>query len=417
MRTLCAWFVLVLACSLAGVCAAAPAEEVAAGAVAAYHQVADYTATVTVHGPDRDEVVRVAAMPPGSFRAEYDDPSLHHGAALAVLSEGSAWWHVPPQCSMGSTGVEKPLDGDYMAAGIAALSTGRVTSMHEAVLDGRTVPVVDVVPVGAVDPFPPDTARLSISIDRETMLVLCVEGYDCTGALVRSAEYRNLRVNAGLPEDTFAFGKPKGVWERVPPTTSDFLMNLAFLLANLVIIPIESFLALRIWLSLGYRRVTQKNILDNATRCRVYQAILDNPGIHREKIALITRTHPGTLRYHLAVLRQAGKIAVEQTGGCCRYYENNGRYSERERTVLAALWNSTRREILTVLLQTPGLSRQEIAVHLGISGPAVSRHMDRLQRDGIVEKSMNGRAASFAVIGESGHDLLGALHILKCGAD
>jgi predicted transcriptional regulator len=417
MRSVFAWFVLVLACSLSGVSAAAPAEEVAAGAVAAYSQVSDYTADVAVHGPGVDEVVRVAAMPPGRFRAEYGDPSLHHGAVLEVQSEGSVWWYAPPGRMGGGTGVEKPLDGDYMTAGIAVLSTGKVMGMHEAVTDGRTVSVVDVIPLGTVDPFPPDTECLSIWIDRETMLPLRIEGYDRAGVLVRSAEYRDLMVNVGLSEDTFAFEKPKGVWERIPPVTSEFLMNLAFLLAYLVILPVESFFALHLWASLGYRRVTQKNILENDTRLRIYRAIREKPGIQRGEIARITRTHPGTLRYHLAVLRQAGKIAVEQTGGCCRYYENSGRYSGRERTVLAVLGNTTRREILTVLLRTPGLSRQEIAAHLGISGPAVSRHMDVLQRDGIVEKSMEGRAASFTITAESGHHLADTLRMLECGAD
>ncbi|WP_298668097.1 winged helix-turn-helix transcriptional regulator [uncultured Methanofollis sp.] len=412
MRSISLWLVLVLVCSLAGVSAAAPAEEVAAAVVSAYHQVSDYTADVAVHGPGVDEVVRVAAMPPGRFRAEYGDPSLHHGSALAVLSEGSIWWYAPPRCTGGSTGVEKPLDGDYMTAGIAALSTGKVTGMHEAVMDGRVVPVVDVIPLGTIDPFPPDTGRLSIWIDGKTMLPLRIDGYDSTGALVRSAEYHDLRVNAGLPGDTFAFEKPRGVWERIPPVTSDFLMNLAFLLAQMVILPVESYVALHMWVSLGYRRITQKNILENDTRCRIYQIIREDPGIRRKDIARITRTNRGTLRYHLAALREAGKIAVEQAAGCCRYYENNGKYSGRERATLSALGNTTRREILENLLQTPGLSRQEIAGRLGISGPAVSRHMDRLQKVGIVEKSMDGRAASFAIAGESEHTLIRALHIM-----
>jgi predicted transcriptional regulator/outer membrane lipoprotein-sorting protein len=416
MRSVSLWFVLVLACSLAGVSAAASAGEVAAAAVSAYSQVSDYTADVTVHGPEVNEVVRVAAMPPGRFRAEYGDPSLHHGAVLEVLSEGSIWWYAPPGRMGGGTGVEKPLDGDYMTTGIAALSTGKVTGMHNAVLDGRIVPVVDVIPLGTIDPFPADTERLSIWIDGDTMLILRIEGYDRGGTLVRSADLRDLRVNTGLPEDTFAFEKPRGVWERIPPVTSDFLMNLAFLLAQMVILPVESYFALHMWVSLGYRRVTQKNILESDTRCRIYRAIQENPGIRRGEIARLTRTHPGTLRYHLAVLRQAGKITTEQTGGCC-YYENNGRYSDRERTVLAALGNTTRREILAALLQTPGLSRQEIAANLGISGPAISRHMDMLQRDGIVEKSMKGRAASFAIAGESEHTLIRTLHIMDGGND
>jgi len=417
MRSVPIWFVLVLVCSLIDGCAAAPADDIAAGVVSAYSGVSDYTAVVTVHQTGMDEVIRVAAMPPGRFRAEYGEPSLHHGTALAVMSDGAAWWYAPPGCMGGSTSVEEPLDGDYMAAGIAALSTGRVTGMREAVLDGRTVTVVDVMPVGAVDPFPSDTDRFSIWIDRDTMLPMRIDGYDGAGALVRSAEYRDLRVNAGLPEDMFAFEKPKGPWERIPPVTSDSLMNLAFLLAHLIVLPVESFFALHMWMSLGYRRVASKNVLESDIRYRIYRTIQENPGIHRGRIARITRTHPGTLRYHLAVLRQAGKIAVEEAGGRYCYYENNGRFSNRERTILAALGNATRKGIVATLLRTPGLSRQEIAGCLGISGPAVSRHMKILREDGIVEKSMDGSVASFTISEESGRYLADSLHVQGCGSD
>lgn len=417
MKTLHTLFVLVLACSLVGACAATPADEVAAGAVSAYSQVSDYTAAVAVSGPDADEVLRVAAMPPGRFRADYGDPSLHRGVALAVLSDEKVWWYLSPQAGGTSTWNGKPVDGDYMAAGIAALSHGLVTGMHQDVLDGKSVTVVDIVPVGTADPFPRDTERLSVWIDGDTMLPLRIEGYDRNGTLLRSAEYHDLRVNVGLAGDTFAFRKPRGVWERIPAVTPDFFMNLAYLLVHLVILPLGSFLALHVMLNLGYRRVTQKNILENATRRQVYQVVSENPGIRRREIARITEINPGTLRYHLAVLRAGGKIAVEQTGGCCRYYENNGKFSGRERTVIASLRNTARREILTTLLRTPGLSRQEIAGRLGISGPAVSRHMGRLLRAGIVEKNMNGRTASFVIAGESEHSVLNALHREDGGKD
>lgn len=417
MRVICALFVLVLACSLAGVCAATPADEVAAGAVSAYSQVSDYTAVVAVSGPNADEVLRVAAMPPGRFRAEYGDPSLHRGVALAVLSEGKVWWYLSPQAGGKSTWNGKPVDGDYIAAGIAALSNGLVTGMHQDVLDGRPVTVVDVVPVGTIDPFPADTEHLSVWIDGDTMLPLRIEGYDRNGMLLRSAEYHDLRVNVGLAGDTFAFRKPRNVWERVPAVTRDFFMNLAYLLVHLVVLPLGSFFALHMMLNLGYRRVTQKNILENTTRRQIYHVVRENPGIRKKEIARVTRTNPGTLRYHLAVLEEGGKIAVEQTGGCCRYYENNGKFSGRERTVIATLRNTTRREILTALLRTPGLSRQEIACRLGISGPAVSRHMNRLQRAGIVEKDMNGRTASFVIADESEHTLLRTLLREDSGTD
>jgi DNA-binding MarR family transcriptional regulator len=43
--------------------------------------------------------------------------------------------------------------------------------------------------------------------------------------------------------------------------------------------------------------------------------------------------------------------------------------------------------VTRILAATPGLTQRELAEQLGIEGPTMARHLDRLERDGVVTRS------------------------------
>jgi MarR family transcriptional regulator for hemolysin len=43
--------------------------------------------------------------------------------------------------------------------------------------------------------------------------------------------------------------------------------------------------------------------------------------------------------------------------------------------------------VTRILAATPGLAQRELAAELGIEGPTMARHIDRLERDGIVTRT------------------------------
>jgi DNA-binding transcriptional ArsR family regulator len=54
--------------------------------------------------------------------------------------------------------------------------------------------------------------------------------------------------------------------------------------------------------------------------------------------------------------------------------------------LFAALADSTRREIIELLLASGELSVGEVAAPFAISGPAISRHLQVLERAGLIER-------------------------------
>jgi DNA-binding CsgD family transcriptional regulator len=142
----------------------------------------------------------------------------------------------------------------------------------------------------------------------------------------------------------------------------------------------------------GYRRISRKNVLDHDARHTIYEAIIRRPGIDTKTLSDITGINENTLRYHLARLVATGKIASLVRPGVVRYFQNQGAYSGFEHLMLHYLWTDTPREILWLLYVHPGQARQEIADALGISGPSVTRQMEHLIEDRIVENRLPGRS-------------------------
>jgi len=142
----------------------------------------------------------------------------------------------------------------------------------------------------------------------------------------------------------------------------------------------------------GYRRISKRNVLEHDTRQSVFSAISGNPGIDVPMLARTTGINENTLRYHLVKLVESGRITYLVKPGVIRYFLNQGSYSPAKQVLIHYLWSDTPRNILLLLRSNPGSSRQQISDALGITGPSVTRHMEHLINDGIVENRSPGRS-------------------------
>jgi len=195
-------------------------------------------------------------------------------------------------------------------------------------------------------------------------------------------------MDPGMPLETV-----KGsVWSLTP---LDIATILALSISPLLLFPVELFFFLKIFVYLGYRKIRRINVLDNNARCTVYQCIQDNPGIFFMEISNQTHVKPGTLRYHLGILEVTGKITLLKSRGHSRYFENSGRFSVMEQKIVRFLRNDTERSIFTNLLRNPETTRKDLETCLGISGAAVSWHMNRLREEGVLLINKTGRNARY----------------------
>ena len=165
--------------------------------------------------------------------------------------------------------------------------------------------------------------------------------------------------------------------------------------------PLQSLFPLNMLLIGGFRRISKKNVLEHDARHGIYQAITATPGIDVKTLTGMTGINENTLRYHLDRLIATGKISCFTRPGVVRYFQNQGAYSQYEHMVFHYLRTDTPREILWLLYQHPGLIRQQIADALMISGPSITRQMDNLIEDRIVENRFPGRSNHYYLTTEA----------------
>ncbi|MDD3857758.1 MAG: winged helix-turn-helix transcriptional regulator [Methanoculleus sp.] len=169
------------------------------------------------------------------------------------------------------------------------------------------------------------------------------------------------------------------------------LLDFVFMTAPLLFLLVQFLISISVWLFLGQRRISRKNALDHDTRRAAYLCIQENPGINHATLSRRLEINIGTLRYHLATLCETGQIVAERDHGQLRYYANGRAASEGESYPI----NGTRKQILDLLAQDPGITRKEVASALGIAGASVTWHMALLIQEGAVRSKKDGRMVRY----------------------
>lgn len=141
----------------------------------------------------------------------------------------------------------------------------------------------------------------------------------------------------------------------------------------------------------GYRRITNRNLLEHDSRRQIYDEIVASPGVDLRKLTNSTGMNESTLRYHLERLYDGGKIQTITIGGVCHYFENHGKYSTKEQVLRSRMLTAASSRILMIIFRQPGLTRGELADLLGVAGPTVTRSVQSLTDDGLIRIERDGR--------------------------
>ena len=156
----------------------------------------------------------------------------------------------------------------------------------------------------------------------------------------------------------------------------------------------------------GYRRLSDKTLLDHEKRGVLYDLILEIPGIDLKTLVAYSGFNENTLRYHLSLLEKSHKIRVTNEGATLHFFENHGKFSEQEQKILSIQFSYKTSRILTALSQSPGLSRGELAEILGIAGSSVTKSIQKLITEGFVFAQKDGKFTRYYLVNQcSNHPL------------
>jgi len=175
----------------------------------------------------------------------------------------------------------------------------------------------------------------------------------------------------------------------------EMLIALCLSFCPLLVDLIEFLFFLKLMTALGYRKAEHNVIFNNQNRHAIYDYITANPGIRFNALERLSGMKEGTLKYHLLVLMAKRRIVSVESGGFLRYFENNGRYTDLEKKMFLHLQNPTTRRVLEILSSFPEVSRKDIAGIMGIAGPSITWHTNRLSWDGIIKTQRTGKGIRY----------------------
>ncbi|QYZ78191.1 winged helix-turn-helix transcriptional regulator [Methanofollis formosanus] len=156
---------------------------------------------------------------------------------------------------------------------------------------------------------------------------------------------------------------------------------------------------------LNFRQISRKNVLNNDSRKRLYEAINQNPGVHFKALIQHTGINRGTASYHLNYLTKIGMIFVIKKGKKSRYFKNSNKFKSREWNLRLYLQEDTTRKILLLLLEEYKPSQCEISGFLGLSTPSVFWQMKQLINVGIVKSYREGQTVRYRIKTDYGNIL------------
>jgi predicted transcriptional regulator len=137
-------------------------------------------------------------------------------------------------------------------------------------------------------------------------------------------------------------------------------------------------------------------LLNQSTRMSIYCFVENNPGLHFRALSTSLNLPIGVLQYHLGLLVSKGLLSTYQNGRYKRYFKSKS-FSEAAMKVISLLRNGTSGKIVAVLFAKPQTTHKDLAARLSISSQALSWQMRRLEKMGVVSKSLDGLSVKYSL--------------------
>ena len=140
--------------------------------------------------------------------------------------------------------------------------------------------------------------------------------------------------------------------------------------------------------SLFLSMLMDKKILDLEKRRKIYNFILNHPGVHLRLISKKIKMPYTTIRHHIHYLERHDLIIKKSDGKSDKLYIKN-KVSRKDKEIIGFLQQNTQREIILLLLAYVGCSISEISKNLNRHPSTILFHLKKLHDKNIVEHVEN----------------------------
>ena len=146
------------------------------------------------------------------------------------------------------------------------------------------------------------------------------------------------------------------------------------------------------------------DILGVDTRRSIFEAILNEPGLHLRGLSRRLKMETSLVEYHVRELLINGLITETREDGYRRFYpgENPSMgshgFNARHRMMLHYLRQDVPLRMILLMLDRGGCSHKEMLRYIPVSGSTLSYHLERMRTSGIVERYRDEWGKGFRLI-------------------
>jgi predicted transcriptional regulator len=140
-----------------------------------------------------------------------------------------------------------------------------------------------------------------------------------------------------------------------------------------------------------------KKFVENQNRQNIFKYIIDNPGTTKAEISKNLMINRGTVKYHVRKLESDNNIASMKAGKFTRLFKNSSALKIDDKIIASHIRGETSRILLWTILESPGITNQELAETLRLDKSTVHWHAHKFLAGDIIRFEKEGRYLKYYV--------------------
>jgi predicted transcriptional regulator len=140
----------------------------------------------------------------------------------------------------------------------------------------------------------------------------------------------------------------------------------------------------------------ESDALDLQCRKKIYEYVVNNPGVHFRELQRSLGMPVGSLEYHLRYLEKRELLSSRNDAGYSRFYSRN-KFDPEAKSIIAFMRQPIPRGILLFLLRERKSSHGGILDNFKISAATLSYHLKRMCDTRVLRSEKAGRESFFEI--------------------
>jgi predicted transcriptional regulator len=137
------------------------------------------------------------------------------------------------------------------------------------------------------------------------------------------------------------------------------------------------------------------DVLELDTRKKIYDAIIDQPGICIRELERTISISMGQLTYHLPILLKSGLIIEESDEHFRRFFSSN--LSKKDIKIMSFFRRDAVKKVIPLFLSRKEITNKDISQDLKINPSTANWHIKRMKENNLINERRKGNSIYYSL--------------------